>query len=389
MTAQVSRREPEDRSIRPFYRIAIDLVQLVPTGETCSNGDRYLLHAVCEYSKWHEADTLPNKSLPLVLPAIKSLINKIQRQYGYFVVVLKIDGERGYGLELYEIAKQIGIKIELRAPDTPAQLGLAEKAGNVIITKARALRIHAGLPKSLSNELAITAVQIANVTPTKAIEWKTPYELVHGKQPSVAYLAPIGCKAYVLNKKLRTADKLESRTFVGYLLGYDSTNIFRIWLPKKSRVIRVRDVIFKRESLFGDSDKEREVVTQEEIEILNIPQPADLDIEPSQLLEPLQLQLATQLTPTDGAEIEDPKSRSYLPTPEPSVRGNSAPPQQEEDEETIYTNIQDDDQGSVVEQNLDEPQTDHDDDSTITVRVPSQKDTIEYGPLIPAGSESS
>ncbi|PZD26114.1 hypothetical protein A1F97_10938, partial [Pyrenophora tritici-repentis] len=148
---------------------------------------------------------------------------QIQRQYGYNVVVLKIDGERGYGLELYEIARQAGFKIELRAPDTAEQLGSAEKAGHIIITKARALRIQAGLPKSLSNELAITAARIANVTPTKAIGWKTPYEIIYGKQPSIAHFAPIGCKAYVLNKKLKKADKLASRTFIGYLVGYDST----------------------------------------------------------------------------------------------------------------------------------------------------------------------
>ncbi len=125
---------------------------------------------MCEYTKWHEVATLAYKSLSLVLPALKSLINKIQRQYGYTVVVLKIDGDRSYGKELYEIARQAGIKIELRAPDTPEQLGLAEKAGNVIITKARALRIQAGLPKSLSNELAITAARIANITPTRAYD---------------------------------------------------------------------------------------------------------------------------------------------------------------------------------------------------------------------------
>jgi hypothetical protein len=148
--------------------------------------------------------------------------------------VLKVDGDRGYGLELYRIARQAGLKIELRAPDTPEQLGAAEKAGNIIITKARSLRIKAGLPKSLSNELAITATKITNVTPTRSIDWKTPYERVHGKQPSVAYFSQIGCKAYTLNKKLKKADKLESRTFVRYLVGYDSSNIFRIWLPKKN-----------------------------------------------------------------------------------------------------------------------------------------------------------
>jgi hypothetical protein len=76
-TAQVSRRQPEDQATRPFYRIIIDLVQLILTGETCYNGDRYLLHAVCEYSKWHEVTTLTNKTLHSIMPALRGLINKI------------------------------------------------------------------------------------------------------------------------------------------------------------------------------------------------------------------------------------------------------------------------------------------------------------------------
>jgi hypothetical protein len=133
--AQVSRRASDDHATRPFYRIVVDLVQLIPTGETCYNGDRYLLHAVCEYSKWHEAMTLANKSLPVVIAALKALLHKIERQYGYTVIVLKVDGDRGYGLELYRIARQAGLKIELRAPDTPEQLGAAEQAGNIITGK--------------------------------------------------------------------------------------------------------------------------------------------------------------------------------------------------------------------------------------------------------------
>jgi hypothetical protein len=53
--------------------------------------------------------------------------------------VLKVNSNHGYSLELYRIARQAGLKIELRAPDTPEQLGAAEKAGNIIITKARLL----------------------------------------------------------------------------------------------------------------------------------------------------------------------------------------------------------------------------------------------------------
>ena len=64
--------------------------------------------------------------------------------------------------------------------------------------------------------------------PIRALKWKTPYEIIFGKTLLLAYLAPIRCKAYVLNKKLKIVDKLESRTFISYLLRYNSTNIYRI-----------------------------------------------------------------------------------------------------------------------------------------------------------------
>ncbi|KAI1576475.1 hypothetical protein PtrEW13061_010658 [Pyrenophora tritici-repentis] len=51
------------------------------------------------------------------------------------------------------------------------QLGGAERARAVIVTVARVIRIHAGLPKALANELVCTAVRLLNVTPTKALEW--------------------------------------------------------------------------------------------------------------------------------------------------------------------------------------------------------------------------
>jgi len=37
---------------------------------------------------------------------------------------------------------------------------------------------------------------------------------------------------------------MENRTYIGYLVGYDSSNIFRIWVPHRKRVIRARDVNF-------------------------------------------------------------------------------------------------------------------------------------------------
>jgi hypothetical protein len=66
-----------------------------------------------------------------------------------------MDGDVGYsraeanlGSSAKEELESAGIKVEVRSPDTPAQLGGAERAGSTIVTVARVIRIHAGLPKA-------------------------------------------------------------------------------------------------------------------------------------------------------------------------------------------------------------------------------------------------
>jgi hypothetical protein len=88
-------------------------------------------------------------------------------------------------------------------------------------------------------------------------------------------MALIRCRAYVLNRKVKRVDKLESRTIIGYLVSYDLTNIFRIWIPSKERVIRTRDVVFERQHLMKDDNEPEKLLEEAErlIEILDIPTP--------------------------------------------------------------------------------------------------------------------
>jgi hypothetical protein len=222
---------------------------------------------------------------------IKALIAKIQRQFKYTVVVFRIDSEPGYRELLYDVCKELSIKIEARAADTDAQNPNAERAGRIIVERGRALRILLGLPKELANELVVTAAMLLNVTLTESLNWDTPYQRVFGRKPSVAHMAPIGCRAYVLDRKVKRGDKLKSQTMIRYLLSYDSTNIFRIWVLSKERVMRTRDVVFERQHLMKDDDEPEKLSEEAErlIEILDIPTPqALIDIE--DLLSPLQKQ---------------------------------------------------------------------------------------------------
>src|SRR5208282_5442939 len=61
-------------------------------------------------------------------------------------------------------------------------------------------------------------------------------------------------KAYALNHHIPKKQKLEPRAHIGYLVGYDSTNIYRIWIPSRNKVIRSRDVTFDHASLYDPRD---------------------------------------------------------------------------------------------------------------------------------------
>ncbi|KAI1507549.1 Pol protein [Pyrenophora tritici-repentis] len=278
MNKQISRRTPDTVSTRPFERIAIDLVYLVPQGEECYNGDKYALHAVCQFSKWHEISCLPNRLKTTLIPAVFNLIEKIQRQLGYkyVVIIIRSDNEKGLGRDFAAACKSIGIKIETTAENTDEQKGLQEAAGRTIMQRTRALRISSGLPKDLTNELAVAAVQLLNTTPVHSLGWKTPHEVVFNTKPSVAHYSPIGCRAYVYRRDIKAADKTEPRAHIGYLVGYDSSNIYRVWIPTLDRVIRTRDVIFKWQFSYKD-DKLNNIttnkITEQEVETLDLEQP--------------------------------------------------------------------------------------------------------------------
>jgi hypothetical protein len=57
--------------------------------------------------------------------------------------------------------------------------------------------------------------------------------------------------------------KLDPRAYIGYLVGYDSTNIFRIWIPHKGKVISTRDVLFDEHTFFdGKMEASRQMIAE-------------------------------------------------------------------------------------------------------------------------------
>jgi hypothetical protein len=159
-----------------------------------------------------------------------------------------------------------GIIIEPSAPDTQAQNGGAERSGGVNKEKARAMRLDANLSWELWPEVTRAAVYLYNRTPNYANNWKTPYEIFFTRvafsngivtslrKPNLAHLKAYGCKAFAMTDDTHRGksrlQRLDPKAWIGYLVGYRSSNIYRIWIPSLGKVISTRDVVFDEDSVF-------------------------------------------------------------------------------------------------------------------------------------------
>ena len=56
--------------------------------------------------------------------------------------------------------------------------------------------------------------------------------------------------------KKKRLSKLDPRAHIGYLVGYNSTNIYRIWIPYKGIIISTRDVIFNKKTFFNGKQED-------------------------------------------------------------------------------------------------------------------------------------
>jgi hypothetical protein len=111
-----------------------------------------------------------------------------------------------------------------------------------ITERARSMVIAADLNKGQWGEAVLTAVNLINISPTKALEAnKTPYELWHNKKLKIQYLSVFGSTEYVHNKIRKS--KFDQKSFKGKLVRY-APNGYKVWDPSNQKFLIARDLIF-------------------------------------------------------------------------------------------------------------------------------------------------
>jgi hypothetical protein len=259
------RRAPRNNDEGPGERLAIDFHSYEAQSITKEKSQMLIMDRFSGL-QWDIYFT-DNRTAASIIAKLANFFLFLKNHFNITVKVIESDNE------ITTVKPQVerwlntkGIIVEPSAPDTQAQNGGAERSGGVNKEKARAMRLDANLSWELWSEITRAAVYLYNRTPNYINNWRTPYEIFFTRiafsngivtslrKPNLSHLKAYGCKAFAMSDDTHRGksrlQRLDPKAWVGYLVGYRSSNIYRIWIPSLAKVISTRDVVFDEQAVF-------------------------------------------------------------------------------------------------------------------------------------------
>nr|GEX27251.1 ribonuclease H-like domain-containing protein [Tanacetum cinerariifolium] len=130
-----------------------------------------------------------------------------------------------------------GIKREFSVPRTPQQNGIAERKNKTLIEAARTMLTDSLLPILFWAEAVNTTCYVQNRVLVTKPQNKTPYELLHGRTPSIGFMRPFKCHVTILNT-LDSLGKFKGKVDEGFLVGYSvNSKAFRVF-NSRTRIVQ-------------------------------------------------------------------------------------------------------------------------------------------------------
>ena len=129
------------------------------------------------------------------------------------------------------------------APYTSAHNGRAERLHRTLLDKAQTMRLACSAPPNMWDEFCATAAYLTNLTASSSLNGKTPFELWHGRTPSLSHLREIGCLAYALIPTHNP--KILQRSTPCKMIGYAPlSKAYRLWDTSTNKIFNSFHVTF-------------------------------------------------------------------------------------------------------------------------------------------------
>ncbi|KMQ86061.1 retrovirus-related pol polyprotein from transposon tnt 1-94 [Lasius niger] len=241
-------KSSESKSKAPLDLLHTDVCG--PMQVKTPGGKRYALTVIDDYSRFTHVYLLETKSSTKI--ALRKYIDLVSNKFNRKPKVIRSDRGREYIDKVFtEQLEKDGIQVQLTAPYSPQQNGVAERKNRSLMNMVRCMLDDAKLPDTYWGEAISTANYLQNRLPTKATS-NTPYELWEGTTPDVKHIHVFGCAAYTLvPKQLRK--KLDSKAVKMTFMGYEpGSKAYRLLNQNTGKIIVSRDVQFIDEEIWSE-----------------------------------------------------------------------------------------------------------------------------------------
>ncbi|KAM2008534.1 hypothetical protein ACFX16_003413 [Malus domestica] len=228
-----------------------------PMSTTSRGGFSYYITFTDDHSRFGYVYLMKYKSESF--ERFKEFKNEVEKQTGKQIKILRSDrGGEYLSNEFLDYLKECGIISQWTPPGTPQLNGVSERRNQTLMNMVRSMMSSADLPVTFWGYALYTATYLLNRVPSKSVS-QTPYEIWHGRKPSLNHVKIWGCEAYV--KKLE-ATKLEARSVRCYFVGYPRETMgYEFYHPDDQKVFVARTAMFLEEQfvLKGTISKEMEI----------------------------------------------------------------------------------------------------------------------------------
>jgi len=193
------------------------------------------------------------KTKNMVLECIKNFIIKVKNFFDKNIKTIRSDNGGEFSSNNFKILlEKYGIEHQYSCPYSPQQNAIVERKHKHLLEVARALHFQSEVPLEYWGECILTAAHIINRIPSRVLENKTPYEILHKKTPDYNNFKTFGCLCYATTN-IRE-HKFSPRTFKGIFMGYPPNTKGYLILEIENMKFHIsRNVVF-RENIFPFKD---------------------------------------------------------------------------------------------------------------------------------------
>ncbi|GJW80054.1 retrovirus-related pol polyprotein from transposon TNT 1-94 [Tanacetum coccineum] len=168
---------------------------------------------------------------------LKSFITGIENLVDHKVKVIRCDnGTEFKNKEMNQFCEMKGILRQFSVARTPQQNGVVERRNRTLIEVARTMLADSKLPTTFWAEAVNTACYVQNKVLVVKPHNKTPYELFHGRTPTLSFMRPFGCPVTIFNT-IDHLGKFDGKADKGFFVGYSlNSKAFRVF-NSRTRIV--------------------------------------------------------------------------------------------------------------------------------------------------------